>query len=84
MAKYKHSSARACIEHTHHLPGKCHRNAGIGASAPTNYHGGASSPHIRKDYEVKQIVATDSNPVRGHDQMAMDGRTERPHFKGVK
>jgi hypothetical protein len=76
-------SARACIEHTNKLPGKQHRNAGIGTSAPTNYHGGGSSPFIRKDYEVHQPVATDSNPVRGHDQMAMAGGGPGP-LKGVK
>ena len=81
----KHSEKRACIV-TKGMHGKCHRNNGIGTSAPTNFSGGASSPFIRQNYEVKQVVATDSYPVRGHDQMAMKGvgPLKGAHRAGVK
>lgn len=82
---HKHNSARACIE-TKGLLGKCRRNNGIGASTPTNFHGGPPSPFIRQDYEVKQMTATTSYPVRGHDQMAMKGigPLKGAHRAGVK
>jgi hypothetical protein len=70
MKRKSAQSAGACIV-TKDLPGKCHRNDGIGTSAPKNFSGGPPSPFIRQNYEVVQPVATDANPVRGHDQMAM-------------
>lgn len=77
---------RACIEHTKYLPGKCKRNAGIGAARPTNFSGGGPSPFIRKNYEVAQVTATPDYPVRGHDQMAMKGirPLKGAHRAGVK
>lgn len=82
---YKHNPARACID-TRGLPGKCKRNDGIGTRPPTNFNGGPPSPHIRQDYEVKQVTATDAYPVRGHDQMAMKGvgPLKGAHRAGVK
>lgn len=81
----KHSGKRACIV-TKGMHGKCHRNDGIGTSAPTNFSGGGPSPFIRKNYEVAQPVATPENAVRGHDQMAMKGvgPLKGAHRAGVK
>ena len=79
------SRKRACIV-TKGMHGSCHRNDGIGAKAPTNFTGGGPSPFIRQTYEVAQPVATDSYPVRGHDQMAMKGvgPLKGAHRAGVK
>lgn len=67
---HKSNPARACIEHTDHLLGKCHRNDGIGTSPPTNRHGGGPSPHIRQDYEVhEQRPPTEENPIEQRKQL---------------
>jgi hypothetical protein len=58
--------ARACI-HTKGMPGKQHRCSPI--HVPTNFHGGSSSPFIRKTYEVKnQNEPTVAHPVPQHKQ----------------
>lgn len=78
---YKHNPARACVE-TRGLPGKCHRNNGIGAKAPTNFSSGGPSPFIRKNYPAPgQKPPTDANPV---DQRKQLDQPAPGKLKGVK
>lgn len=68
--------ARACIV-TKGLPGKCHRNNGIGAKKPTNWSGGKEDRPVYKD--PGQKPPTDANPVDQRKQIDAPGMKA---FKG--